>query len=68
MLAATENGEPYKISSGLYSTIVTLLFTIHARKNRLELTAFLRSFSEKQSFAKSKIIWILSKFTICRIC
>ena len=56
MLAATENGESYDISSGLYSTIVTFLLTIHARKNRLELTAFLRSFSHKQSFAKVKLL------------
>ena len=40
MLAATENGESYDISSGFYSTIVTFLLTIHARKNRLKLTAF----------------------------
>ena len=56
MLAATENGESYKISSGLYSTIVTLSFTIHARKNRLELTAFLKSLSDKQSFANVKLL------------
>ena len=56
MLAATENGESYKISSGLYSTIVTLSFTIHARKNHLELTAFLKSLSYKQSFANVKML------------